>query len=172
MYAIRNYIWNHIIFKKTVKNDMILSHFSDKYFILDKNWKYYDRPDGEIGNFKPIGLWLSHEVDDMGWKSWCLIEQFQLEKLTYRRDFTIVKPEKILHLDSDASIFDFDNEYKMQLYRSINTIDWKRVKSEFGGIVISPYQWACRNAYTWYYGFDVASACIWDLSTIEEVING
>ena len=40
-------------------------------------------------------------------------------------------------------------------------IDWPRVASIWDGIEICPYQYSFRDIYGWYYGWDVASGCIW-----------
>lgn len=49
-------------------------------------------------------------------------------------------------------------------------LDWLKVKQKYQGIIIAPYQWKCRMAQEtkWYYGWDCASGCIWDLDCIDE----
>lgn len=42
------------------------------------------------------------------------------------------------------------------------SIDWLRVKTQYGGIEIAPYQWKRRLSSFWYYGWDCASGAIWD----------
>jgi len=37
------------------------------------------------------------------------------------------------------------------------------VSKEYDGIEIAPYQWDARLSLIWYYGWDVASGCIWNL---------
>ena len=34
---------------------------------------------------------------------------------------------------------------------------------------ITPYQWELRFELDWYYGWDVASGCVWNLSVIESM---
>lgn len=48
-------------------------------------------------------------------------------------------------------------------------IDWVKVKPLYDGIIITPYQWRCRldPDIFWYYSWDCASGCIWNLETIE-----
>ena len=60
-----------------------------------------------------------------------------------------------------------------------NKIDWPRLASEFCGIENCPYRVESRmEEFTyWYYGWDVASGCIWSscgleinlLGTVEEI---
>ena len=42
-------------------------------------------------------------------------------------------------------------------------IDWKKVASKYDGIEIVPYQPKARMNLLWYYGWDIASGCIWNL---------
>ena len=49
-------------------------------------------------------------------------------------------------------------------------INWQPLTEQYAGIIISPYQWKRRldgRASDWYYGWDCASACIWDLSAVR-----
>ena len=50
-------------------------------------------------------------------------------------------------------------------------IDWAEVASKYDGIIISPYQWSLRldMEMMWYYGWDCASGCIWNISAIKEL---
>ena len=47
------------------------------------------------------------------------------------------------------------------------SIDWKKVASKYDGIEINPYQFEARYQYLWYYGWDVASGCIWNLKSVK-----
>jgi hypothetical protein len=48
-----------------------------------------------------------------------------------------------------------------------NWIDWKKVAKDYCGIEIPRYLWSCRMSHSWYYGWDVASGCIWDLKHVS-----
>ena len=52
-------------------------------------------------------------------------------------------------------------------------IDWPRVANDYAGIEICPYLSSKRNDDDsfWYYGWDVASGCVWDPSGIKELIK-
>lgn len=67
-------------------------------------------------------------------------------------------------IDSNMAGFDMGTPF-------VYEIDWKKVTEEYQGIIISPYIWQRRLAphTMWYYGWDVASGCIWDTDAIEEV---
>lgn len=142
--------------------------------------RYY--PQEPAGGFhvKPRGLWLSDE-DDFGWSEWCRDQGFALETLTYASEFAVEKPERVLCLSTVSDLNAFTSEYgKTPSYAQRSPflsdlkmvgIDWQRVAMECGGILITPYQWRSRMDLMWYYGWDVASACIWDLSVIREVTS-
>jgi len=128
---------------------------------------------------KPYGLWVSVEdyEDDVNWKQWSLSEEFRLEHLKYRYSVNIVKKSNILFLNSSEELTIFSLEYespqvnhKYEYLKYIYSIDWERVMTEYDGIIIAPYIWSCRldnPATSWYYGWDCASGCIWNIDAIE-----
>lgn len=151
---------------------------------------------GHLGG-KPCGLWFSVEdyQEDQTWKTWCEDEKFHLECLSHRHKITLSPGAKILWLKTTDEIVDFSLKYKgndpehfekfrnpyvKQLQEEINKslgrrtlpyiylINWQEVKAEFDGIIIAPYNWELRMDLSWYYGWDCASGCLWDLTCIEE----
>ena len=119
---------------------------------------------------KPQGLWYSigHE-----WAEWCHNNHY---RMVYYRTELFIPPNKILHLKSGKDIDWFGKKYASRYpYRwninredEIYHIDWSKVAKEYSGIQISPYIWSRRlSSANWYYGWDVASGCIWDTSVIK-----
>jgi len=54
-------------------------------------------------------------------------------------------------------------------------IDWEAVAKRYTGIEIEPYNWERRNSgpnnnysmsMLWYYGWDCASGCVWELDAL------
>lgn len=135
----------------------------------------------EDGSMKPVGLWISVEEfeDDVNWFEWCKDEQFRLKSLQYKYSVKVDPDARILHLKSEEDILNFSLDYSAndpydfaRRYPGnsayIYMISWKQVKAKYDGIMIAPYQWKCRLAgeSTWYYPWDCASACIWNLDKI------
>lgn len=52
------------------------------------------------------------------------------------------------------------------------SVNWPLIATRWDGIIIAPYQWSCRydDRTFWYYGWDCASGCIWNLHAITDVI--
>ena len=80
-----------------------------------------------------------------------------------------------MYLTTDEQVLNFAKLYpyaKSLWHNELDTheIDWKKVKSKYQGIIIAPYQWSCRLNLdsNWYYGWDCASGCIWDLDCIKD----
>ena len=48
-------------------------------------------------------------------------------------------------------------------------IDWIKVSKQYSGIEINPYQHSNRYTSMWYYGWDVASGCIWKNDLIKNI---
>lgn len=157
---------------------MIWTHFSPVPFTLDAERTYDNTTPTHNG--KPRGLWLSNEAE-YGWREWCESEQFALGTLAHRTDFTITAGD-VLHLTTAEAIREFTAEYTVEvgsmhenpdldaILRS-GTLDWGRITERYDGLAITPYQWSVRLDldHRWYYGWDVASACIWSLGVLEPV---
>jgi len=150
---------------------MKLIHYTNEKFSLET--REYNQNDVHW-NAKPHGLWVSIE-GDYDWKWWCEAETFQLENLAVSYEIKLKWKSKILRLKSAKEILEFTKLYRLTTrgFDSENDtyqINWHEVKKKYQGIIIAPYQWSCRLALEscWYYGWDCASGCIWDLDCIKE----
>ena len=137
---------------------------------------------------KPCGFWLS--VDDV-WAKF-LKSQGRLAALLYlgkrRYDVTLKPKANVLHISTAAELDAFTaafrlpegaeplyvenllwpSEYGVERDDAV-WIDWPRVARAYAGLIISPFIEE-RYDYAptfWYRGWDVASACIWDVSAIQ-----
>ena len=110
---------------------------------------------------KPLGFWLSDESSEDSWSAWCAAEEFPIG--SHRTDFR-ADLSNVLHLSSDTDLMRFHDEYVVRIYP-----DWERVGTEYKGILITPYAWNLRLELDWYYGWDCASGCFWDLSCLTPV---
>lgn len=110
--------------------------------------------------FKPEGLWFGFGTFWIDWVKDEMPEWIKdgIYKLT-------IDTSKILVVDS---LSDFHKKYNVKLYGHAIGINWLRIANEFSGIEIPSYQRDFRLAsdYLWYYGWDVASGCIWDKSAL------
>ena len=135
---------------------MVLQHFSAKPFRLNRSKIYLQRTD-----FKPEGFWVSDESKE-GWKQWCQAEGFRVDTLKYCFEITL-DPKKLLIIKTAKQLEKFNAEYGIE-----RLIDWRRVSKEYQGVLITPYQWKFRHGFIWYYTWDCASGCIWDLRGIKK----
>lgn len=127
---------------------------------------------------KPCGFWITDDSEDC-WRSWCVGNRFGLESLTHKHQVALDE-SRILILRSPYELDAFTEQYKVfhwwgpegepRKYRDL-CIDWQRVAQEHDGLIITPYQWQRRlgHYYSWYYGWDCASGCIWKASTIRDI---
>lgn len=142
-----------------------LLHYSPKPIEL-RPVDFSVRPNG-----KPVGLWLSVEGEN-DWKEWCEGENFHVERLACPHEI-VLKPEaNILWLSSAFDIDLFTEQFAKPCEWSATRkdIDWPEVARQYQGIIIAPYIWERRMSdHTfWYYGWDCASGCIWDISAIDQ----
>ena len=149
---------------------VVLNHYSNSPL-----WQLHSVEQDENSGFgqigKPQGLWLS-DCTDYGWAKWCLAEGFRLDKLLVRTR-CVVEVGELLVIDNPLKMVSFNNQFGMSLGPSGTTmqgIDWGAVSSAYKGIVITPYRWEYRleGDFFWYYGWDCASACVWDTSCITD----
>ncbi len=128
---------------------------------------------------KPNGLWLSVEgckgTNNYNWKQWCESEGFNLSCLAICYEVILHENANIIHLKSAKEIFEFSKFYPLKTRHwdaewDTYQLQWDEVKEKHQGIIIAPYQWECRLALEtcWYYGWDCASGCIWDINCIKE----
>ena len=74
----------------------------------------------------------------------------------------------VLQIKTNDEMLQFNSEYKADVYMKDagEAIDWKKVASKYGGIEINPYQYD-DAMLLWYYGWDIASGCVWNLSGVK-----
>lgn len=119
---------------------------------------------------KPDGFWVSDESEESdGWRKWCAEEGFCLERLKYRTEF-LVDLESVLLLPCDMSLREFTRRYYADRGQfHFEKVDWFAVARDHKGIVITPYQWADRLDIGWYYTWDCASGCFWDVTCLKRL---
>lgn len=132
---------------------------------------------------KPNGFWVSVEGDD-DWASWCTNEAPSfLGTYTYEIELhdgaDILRIETVNQLDQFHRVFAELPEYRRHWPKEIQSkdINWDRVAAVHAGVIIAPYQWERRlhRETGWYYGWDCASGCIWNLDVIKsckEAVRG
>lgn len=122
-----------------------------------------------IGNFtqstgsKPSGLWYACGNE---WMSWLTHEMPQwIGKYVYSID---VNEGSMLNIRTYDQLIEFDKTYRVESgWRK--DIDWEKVARNYDGIEICPYIHEARHSIDWYYGWDVASGCIWAPSAAQSI---
>tara|TARA_Y100000389_G_scaffold200171_1_gene240032 strand:+ start:150 stop:713 length:564 start_codon:yes stop_codon:yes gene_type:complete len=153
---------------------------------LDKKYKYTD-----ADRVKPVGFWYGcgSEWYDIGvnYKTHKYLYSVKLKRSILTKDLSEVKKGKVLQITKKDEMRAFDQKYGKNFIsknRNLNNnnfrlINWKNVYKDFAGLEICPYQKKSKyglNGETvdteiifWYSGWDVASACIWDLNAIDNI---
>lgn len=128
---------------------------------------------------KPDGLWVSVK-GDRDWQEWTQSEDFSADTTVAENEYSVhlSAAANLLHLTSSRDVYRFTGDYQLEVgwgssFNRGYRIDWSRVAGEYDGIVIAPYQWECRldDRTFWYYGWDCASGCIWNLDAIATVTS-
>jgi|1_EtaG_2_1085319.scaffolds.fasta_scaffold07918_4 hypothetical protein len=152
---LRRYLHNH--FGKA-KITLTSSH-------LDLESNYVQRK----GELKPSGIWYGCGTT---WLDFIDAQMSGPGKDDTQIWSLKIDMSKVKQLIDPLEIADFTRRYKdVNLY--IKTLqknpDWTSVASSFDGIECCPYPvggWEFRYNYTWYYGIDMSSGCIWNTSAI------
>jgi hypothetical protein len=134
----------------------------------------------KIGN-KPEGLWYEcQDGSSTNWKDFC-DAGLTGGSSKYDRSYNVVLNEyEILfipdehHFDKFAEMYSVPHPADPDGSKGFDKmIDWPKVASHYAGIEICPYLQSKRmddDAF-WYYGWDVASGCVWDSSGVKELIQ-
>ena len=108
--------------------------------------------------FKPFGLWYAIGTE---WISWVKDNMPEWE-----RDHAFVldvDESRLLKINTYHDLQSFNEEYGVDSHY----IDWVKVSEKYGGIEIAPYIYQARLDMLWYYGWDVASGCVWGANMVK-----
>lgn len=148
-------------------------HFSkidlEKEFSTQKipELKKYSSP------YKPVGLWLSIEKNNNGWRNFCIREKFRCETLTNCYEIGIYENTNFLTIASREDLINFSKKYSIKK-ELIDTIDFEKLYEDYDGIIFFPYKrdYAYSenfNEHFWYTTVDCDSSCVWNLSKIQKI---
>ena len=159
-----------VLVRQNEETMITLTHYTETPFTLDLSCQY--EVDFHKQYFKPRGLWLSDDSQELNWKTWCEGEDFHLNGLSYKTAVQVNLTDGILHLDGSnaRAVVEFQQKYR-PAHESYG-VDWDAVAQDYKGIFISPYCYETRRKIFrkfktyWFDGWDVPSACIWDLSCV------
>ena len=116
---------------------------------------------------KPEGFWVSVDGPD-DWKQFCEAESFRLEELAVPHRVILSKDARLLLISNLAEFDAFEEEYSSpDPILIMGAIRWTEVAKKYQGIIVAPYQWERRMSSDWYYPWDCASGCIWDIAAVE-----
>ncbi len=159
-----------------------LMHYTEELLVFDPDRTYEQSEPRSFG--KPHGFWVSVRGED-DWINWCTDNEFFLTGLTHAHRVDLAPDANILMVEDTDAMMAFHERYSVEdtvhvlprfrfgdeyIYKS-RPIGWAGVVEDYDGIIIAPYQWTRRNHLDWYYGWDCASGCIWNLSAIAAVVR-
>ncbi len=148
--------------KKIGSRDRIVLGTKDS---IDFNFKI---PPSRIG-FKPTGLWYGFGT------SWIDFIRAEMPERETEHVFKIdIYDDDIIDVDKEGMFLWFSKRYKdpeKEGRFGNHKIDWPEVTKKYKGIEFPIYFDKYRGdpEHQWYYPWDIASGCIWDLSAIKKV---
>lgn len=116
---------------------------------------------------KPDGFWYGFGDKWIDWAETTGPEY--MGEYVYEVD---INGSNILQIKNHSEIIEFTREYgssEQIVPGVIFFIDWSRIELKYDGIEINPYIGQARtNEKTlWYYTWDIASGCIWNLDKVK-----
>lgn len=158
--------WNHFLKESNFTSKLTPN---DKVFVTPYEYKGFKSVSQKNEPApKPNGLWYAcgNEWLDFDFGA-------EDAKYLYKLD---IDYSRILKL-TDKDIKQFEKEYlqKHPRVEDYYMINWKKVAEKYSGIEICPFMQNIHNLsmnenlHGWYYGWDVASGCIWNGSAIKGV---
>lgn len=125
---------------------------------------------------KPQGLWYSINTE---WVDW--LSEVNWHERIYPNNLEIeVDLSRVLVLETLEQIISLKEEYTIfSLEKLRECIDWKSIADKYAGIEIRNYnelKWQgyatadfIISGFMWFYGWDVSSGCVWDLSIVKQL---
>jgi hypothetical protein len=190
MIRFRNFVkedWNEYLHPRVPKGKQGGGRFTNKYI------HYSDKPLNHLldvppeaqseNGMKPRGVWFGI---GSSWKDWVSTEygnsstDIQGHFPTNKETAIVLKRNaKILRIKNAKQLDEFTRKYagideflapnKDGRWVPGQMINWKRVAQDYDGIIIAPYIGSRRlsDHTMWYYGWDVASGCVWNIDAIR-----
>lgn len=134
----------------------------------------------KIGD-KPNGLWYEcQDGSSSTWKEFCefgLSSGYSKYDSTYNvvlNDYNVLFIPDEHHFEKFYEMYSVNHQADPDGTKGFDkVIDWPKVAEHYAGIEICPYLSSKRmdDDSFWYYGWDVASGCIWDPSGVKEIIQ-
>lgn len=160
---------------------MELIHYAEEPITLDRTRTYAQGVAYTCG--KPHGLWVSVQGED-DWPQWCRREDFAVDSLKVAHKVVLKPSAAIAYIRTPEELDTFHAAYAEEDKVSASLRDspycdesfafrqwplnWGKVAADCDGIIITPYLWSRRlDGPMWYYGWDCASGCIWNLDAID-----
>jgi hypothetical protein len=156
-----------------LKKELIKSGVTDNtrlHLTHDNDLKKMDTKQ-RAGGPKPMGLWYAV---GFGWLDFTTNEHtsfYQYDDVVHAFEISL-DGLNVLRITNYDELVEFEKQYVIPKdgdYSVLNgwDINWAKVAETYDGIEIAPYIYKARMTHKWYYGWDVASGCIWNTSSLK-----
>jgi len=165
---------NTLSYHELTELDVRLKITPDMRIHLSKNpiYKLEKRHYTQRPGDKPDGFWYGFGDEWIDFTETAAPER--KGKYVYEVD---INGSNVLQIKDYSKIAKFtkEHEYARQIIPGkIFSIDWSRIEFKYDGIEINPYidQARMDDEFLWYYSWDVASGCIWNLEKVDMNLLG
>lgn len=146
---------------------MKLAHYSKLHKMVPVS-----RQQSHYPNMKPNGLWVSDDDANYIWPDVVLDKKLSTKHLAYRHRVMLSKGARIKYIHTPEQLDEFTVAFEAGLPWNGKTsfaMMWNLIAERYQGIVITPYIELRRyhQMTNWYWPWDCASGCIWDVDAID-----
>lgn len=123
-------------------------------------------------HMKPYGLWVSDDNAELSWPKLQVYKNYQSKQPIYKHMLRLDPQHNVRIIRSIEELDAFSVAFDAGLpWNRTSTfgIRWRLVAERYQGIIITPYLHERRYSplTNWYWSWDCASGCIWDINAIE-----
>jgi len=121
---------------------------------------------------KPVGLWYAVGFGWLDFTTHAHTSFYQYGDAIHAFEISL-DGLNILKITNYDELVEFEKKYALPTNREQMIlgdgwdINWVAVSETYDGIEIAPYIYKARLGHKWYYGWDVASGCIWNTSGLK-----
>jgi hypothetical protein len=117
-------------------------------------------------SFKPKGLWYDC---DKAWTWWVGHNMPQWGRGMNYIYLVKINKGRMFNINSESELLKFHERFSTD---DGEMVDWTAVAKHADGIEICPYQHSQRMSLDWYYGWDLASGCVWNPTWVRLSLVG
>lgn len=152
---------------------MRLYHYSREKLNFDSEFSYPSLlfPSFLCGIAKPAGFWVSPDVKE-DWPAFAntteaMHKRFK-PRFRYKTRIHLRDGHNVLIIRNNRQFLELEEKFTDRVEGPFTRfLNIEKLRKQYDGLIITKYFWEFRMTSDWYYTWDCASGCIWNLDVIK-----